>query len=178
MLYGLVVWQAFTLRDPRLRMQFLITFVASWVLLGSLAATWLSSAGPCYYAQVTGLPDPFAPLMAYLAQANEVAPIWALGVQEMLWERYQTGSLELGSGISAMPSMHVASALLFFLLGRRVHRGLGLGLGVFLALILVGSVHLGWHYAIDGYLAMLGTWLIWRLVGRLLAADRSLVQRL
>ena len=164
-LYGLIVWQAFTLRTPHLRMQFLISFVVSWVLLGSVAASWLSSAGPCYYFLVTGLDDPFSPLMAYLEGANEVVPIWALGVQEMLWERYQTGSLDVGSGISAMPSMHVSSAFLFFLLGLRVHRLLAWGLGFFFFVTLIGSVHLAWHYAIDGYFAIVATWLIWRLSG-------------
>ena len=169
-LYGLIVWQAFTLRAPQLRLQFLISFVLSWVLLGSVAAAWLSSAGPCYYFLVTGLDDPFVPLMSYLEAANEVVPVWALGVQEMLWERYQTGSLEVGSGISAMPSMHVSSAFLFFLLGLRVHRLLAWGLGFFFFVTLIGSVHLGWHYAIDGYVSIVATWIVWRLVGRLLRA--------
>jgi hypothetical protein len=34
--------------------------------------------------------------------------------------------------------------------------------------ILIATVHLGWHYAIDGYVGILGTLLIWRLTGRLL----------
>jgi PAP2 superfamily len=75
-----------------------------------------------------------------------------------------------------MPSMHLATSFSFVLLGFSVNRRLGTVSSVFAALIFVGSIHLGWHYAIDGYVAILGTWAIWWIVGRLL--DRPLVSRL
>ena len=173
-LFGIIFWQAFSLRDRQLRMQFLLSFLLVWCVIGTVAATLLSSAGPVYYGRITGAEDIYQPLMAYLRAANETMPVLALEVQELLWSRYESGSLGLGSGISAMPSMHVATSFLFALLGWRTHRVLGIALSVFAFLILVGSVHLGWHYAIDGYLAIIATWLIWCIVGRLLAADRCL----
>ena len=72
----------------------------------------------------------------------------------------------LGAGIAAMPSMHVAGALLFALAGWRESRALGLLLTGYAVLILVGSVHLAWHYAVDGYVAALVTAFLWWAVGR------------
>ncbi len=166
---SVLFWQIVSLRRPRLRMQFLLTQVLVWTVLGNLAATAFSSAGPCYYGRVTGLPDPFTPLMDYLRGAGEVANIKALQVQEKLWQSFLDDGARAQYGISAMPSLHVAVAFLNMLLGFAVSRRLGLAFGVFAAIVLIGSVHLGWHYAIDGYAGMLGAYVIWRAVGWFLA---------
>jgi hypothetical protein len=174
--YGVLAWQAVTFARPRLRMQYLLTTLLLWSLVGNLAAAVLSSAGPVYFGRVTGLPDPFAPLMAYLHAANDVVPVMALQVQEMLWQAYVAQGAQLGSGISAMPSLHVATAFSYALLGFAVRRWLGIAFAVFAGFILVGSVHLGWHYAIDGYVGIICTVVIWRSIGWLLA--RPAVARL
>ena len=91
----------------------------------------------------------------------------------MLWDAYGAGhGVRLGSGISAMPSMHVASSVLFFLLARRVGRAAGWAFGIFALLIFVGSVHLAWHYALDGYVGAAGALLLWRAVGWALSRPR------
>jgi hypothetical protein len=175
-MFGVVLWQSFSLSRPRLRMRYLLTFVLMWALLGNAAATLLSSTGPVYFGRVTGLADPFAPLMSYLHQASQVAWLPALDIQEMLWNSYVAKDLDLGSGISAMPSLHVATSFSFALLGFAVNRRLGMLFSVFAAAILIGSIHLGWHYAIDGYVAIIGAWAIWWAVGWFL--DRPAVERL
>lgn len=159
------VWQAFSLRDRQLRAQFFATLVLLWMLFGNLVATLLASAGPCYFGRVTGLPDPYAPLMDYLKHADQVARVWSLQVQDYLWTSHVESAIGLGGGISAMPSMHVAMAVLLALLFWRTNRVLGAIAAVYAVLIQVGSVHLGWHYAIDGYLGALATFAIWYLVG-------------
>ncbi len=164
-LYIVLLWQTFSTQNPRLRMQFLLTFVLTWVLLGTVAATALASAGPVYFGRVTGVEDSFAPLMAYLQSVNESYPIGALNAQEFLWKIYLEGGYAPGSGISAMPSLHVAMVFLFALLGWRSGLFPGMVLTAYAVVIFIGSVNLGWHYAIDGYVGIAGAWLIWKFAG-------------
>jgi hypothetical protein len=165
-LFGVVFWQAFSQENHTLRLQFFYSFLSLWILLGIIAATALSSAGPVYYGRITGLEDPYAPLMAYLHRANETFPIWSLEVQAMLWDSYNLGADVAGKGISAMPSLHVAITTLYAFLGWKINRWLGISFTVFAFLILISSVHLGWHYAIDGYVSIILTGAIWWLAGK------------
>lgn len=165
-LFGVVFWQAFSQKDQALRLQFFYAFLSLWVFLGIVSATILSSAGPVYYGRITGLEDPYAPLMAYLHKANETFPIWSLDVQAMLWDSYNLGVDVAGKGISAMPSLHVAIAALNVFVGWRVNRWLGISFLIFAFFILISSVHLGWHYAIDGYVSVALTGLIWWAAGK------------
>ncbi|RMD64290.1 MAG: hypothetical protein D6826_02825 [Alphaproteobacteria bacterium] len=159
-------WHTFTLE--RGRMQFLLTYLLCWILLGTLAATAFSSTGPAFYGQIYPGPNPYAPLMDYLnAVAAEYRLPSALG-QQYLWNAYVEDYLHEGSGISAMPSMHISMAFLFVLACWRRHRLLRWISVAFLIVMLIGSVHLAWHYAIDGYVSILGTGAIWWLVGLIL----------
>ncbi|MCZ6764391.1 MAG: PAP2 family protein, partial [Alphaproteobacteria bacterium] len=45
--------------------------------------------------------------------------------------------------------------------------------GIYAAAIMIGSVHLAWHYAIDGYLGALMAWGIWWLSGHLVRDVRT-----
>jgi hypothetical protein len=162
---GTIYWLAFAMERRAVRLQFVLSFVISWILLGNLMAMLFSSAGPCYYGRVTGAADPYLPLMQYLRDAHQQVPVWSLKVQEMLWHEYTQQAGANALSISAMPSMHVATAVLIALLGWRLNRLAGIAATVFAAMIMVGSVHLGWHYAIDGYVGALGAWLVWLAVG-------------
>lgn len=156
---------AFACGRPQLRMQFLLSFILSWIVLGNLLAIAASSAGPCYYGRIVPGADPYAPLMAYLHAANQHFPVWALNVQDMLWANYRDSFGSSALGIAAMPSMHVGSSVLIALLAWRLHRAAGIAASVFALLVMIGSVHLGWHYAVDGYVAAAGACLIWYLAG-------------
>jgi membrane-associated phospholipid phosphatase len=163
-MFGLLFWQAWS-EERLLRMRFFLSYVLLWILAGSILAILLSSAGPCFYGWATSLPDPFEPLMLYLRNAHDSYPVLSLEAQAMLKEAYNSGKAESYVGISAMPSMHVAMATLFALVGWQASRWLGMGLTLFAVTIQIGSVHLGWHYAIDGYVGAILAVLIWQIVG-------------
>jgi len=167
-LQGVVFWQTFSVSRPLLRMQFFLTFVLSWALLGSIGGTLLSSAGPVYYGELVAGPNPYALQMDYLRSLDPAGGFSLVEIQNWLWRVYSEGDVAQFSGISAMPSMHVAMVAIFALLGWRVHWALGIGFTLFALSILVSSVHLAWHYAVDGYAGILGVCLIWALVGAVL----------
>ncbi len=157
-----VAWQGWY-RNREVRLQFLLSYVLAWILLGTVMATILSSAGPVYYGGVTAQPSPFAPLMAGLYEIDLTTPLRTLRVQEWLWNGYM--GLGYFQGISAMPSMHVALAVLYALVSFKANRWLGWLFVAYTAVILIGSVRLGWHYAIDGYVSIAGVLAIWFAVG-------------
>ena len=119
----LVMWMgwvtfAFTARKRPERTQFLLSFMLIWAIGGSLLAIIFSSAGPCYYEALGLSPNPYLPLMQYLGNANEIVPIWALNVQEMLWQGHLGNSVPLG--ISAMPGPCTTRSLCFLFLPREI----------------------------------------------------------
>lgn len=162
---GVLVWQGWS--RGGLRSRFFLSYILIYILLGTAGAIALSTAGPCYYEAVTGRASPYSPLMSYLAALDAEQPLIALRVQHTLWENYATGQNMPFVGISAMPSVHVAVAVLFALLGWRTSSWLGWIFTVYAGVILVGSVHLGWHYAVDGYVSIAGALAIWAVVGAL-----------
>lgn len=166
--YGLILWQACRLRDTYQRDQFFVALVFCWVGLGVLMAMLMSSAGPCYYGDVyPHLANPFQELMSYLHEADAHYPVFDLFSQGYLWRAYSGEMAVAFSGISAMPSMHLSMAMLFLLSVWPLGRPWRWFFGIYLLLILIGSVHLGWHYALDGYVAIAMTGLLWWLAGKL-----------
>jgi len=159
-LIGVVVWFA-ARRDRETRGRFFLSFALCWMVIGTGLALLFSSAGPCFFGPVAGDPDRYAPLFAYLARVDEAGALSAVRAQQWLWENYRTGQ-EVVS-ISAMPSMHVAMPVLYVLAVWPTHPRLRWLFVAYAAMIFLGSVHLGWHYAVDGYLAALVAALIWRL---------------
>ena len=172
-LVGCLFWQGFARRDNPLRQRFLASIPLTWLIGTGALGTMFSSAGPCYYGFIVAGENPYAPLMAHLRQVNDTYPIWSLTTQDILWKSSLVNYNGSFGGISAMPSMHVATAVLFVLLGfASGKRWLGWCFIVFTISIFVGSVMLGWHYAVDGYAGVAIALACWWLAGKLTLNSR------
>jgi len=157
--------------NRQLRQQMIISFLSCWIIIGVAMANWLASVGPCFLEPMIGDPR-FQKQMAYLAAVNDQYPLLVLDVQKELLDSYLAGKHGLGRGISAMPSMHVSVAFLFALFSWRVSRWLGIIATIYCVMILLGSVHLGYHYAVDGYVAIIATAIIWLAAGLFVKNNR------
>jgi hypothetical protein len=171
LLFGATAAMAMSRRLAPLRAQFFWTYLLLWPLLGNLLAGAVMTAGPIYYGLVTGDSARFGEILRYVRFSAGLLNS-SYDLQGQLWGAYQSGKAGLGSGISAFPSMHVAMATLYVLAARRIDRRLAWAAAAFALAIFLGSIHLGWHYAVDGYASAALTVLVWLGVGFALRRGR------
>ncbi len=157
---ALLLFFAWVQEGPH-RRRFFLAYMSTWILLGNVAALAFSSAGPCYHDLATGSLGPYQGLMAYLQQVHVEHRLMSLEVQAILLEGYSRSHVNPVEGIAAMPSLHVAMPILMALAVRRYSRIAAVVLVGFGGVILLGSVHLGWHYAVDGYVVVPGVAVVW-----------------
>jgi hypothetical protein len=175
-LWAVFVWQVGG--RSNLRHRYLLTFAAAWIVLGTVLAFLFSSAGPVYYSHLYGGANPYSPLVNHLMEVHHRHPLLAIRIQQALWDAEKAGVAAGGAGVSAMPSLHVAIAELCAIVGRRsARRSVAYSLTAFSVLTLIASIYLGAHYALDGYVSIIGVHVLWRVSGRLVkrygTVDRS-----
>lgn len=159
------------IRAPVVRICYIASYLISWLVIGTLLAGIFVSAGPAYDGLIFGDGETYAALMSRLnEQAGLVGGLDALKYQAFLYDGYQSQVAAVGLGISAMPSMHIALAVMWMLLLFNVNRWLGVIGIVYVVLIWIGSIHLGWHYAVDGLASAVIVLLIWFAMHKLLSA--------
>jgi hypothetical protein len=159
----------------KIRDQYITVFLVTWPLLGNVIAALFLSDGPAFYARVTGDHERYGALIDTLAQTRD-NPFSAYMLQNALWVLQQTKEASEGSGISAFPSVHVAMATLVCLGLVALNRRYAIYGVPFLVSIFVGSILLGWHYAVDGYASMIlvcGIWFVVATLRKALAAARA-----
>jgi hypothetical protein len=162
-LFALLLWQVWQ-RDLAKAKRFLLAFALVWIVLGIFVATTFSSAGPCFAHLITGT-HRYDALFARLNAANALSPLEALQAQAYLWTAHAHGIVPPGGGISAFPSLHVAGAVLGALAVTERNRALGAVAWLYVMLIWIASIMLGWHYSVDGYMAVLGVAACWSVAG-------------
>lgn len=140
---GLAIWIAFSFDEAR-KIQFALTIQFVWLILGGLMAMLLASVGPVMVGDFYQ-DESFDPLLLVL---RESAPT-VVATKDILIATMDDPLLV--SGISAMPSIHVAIGVLaaLWLQSYRIALLTWAGWSYALA-IYVGSIHLGWHYSTDG----------------------------
>ena len=152
--------------DPRVRFRLIFSWFSAWVVIGTLAAWVFASAGPIYYNSLVGPDANYAALQLRLAGLERLAtadghPLAALEFQPILLNAFRLRDYTPAGGISAMPSMHVALAILLVISGFQRNRLWGIALTTYALLIWIASIHFGWHYFVDGPVAALMMFSLW-----------------
>jgi hypothetical protein len=160
-----ILWMVFV-KDWTIRVRLLLCWVMIWAVIGGAFAWLLGSAGPVFYTELVGPDAGFANFNATFAKLDLAAhsadlQFYVTHNRTRLIEHYMTSGYAPANGISAMPSVHVAMAVLFAIGGFQLHRIIGWGFVGYAAIIWIGSVHLGWHYMSDGLVSIILTLLLW-----------------
>jgi hypothetical protein len=131
----------------------LISYLVLWSFFGPLVHLAFPAAGPVFYDEL-GFGNRFAGL---------IQEPYTRGAADYLWGGYVTRSFNPAGGISAMPSLHLAT-MFWSIIAVRKTRWLPVAWAV-TAFIFIGSIAIGWHYAMDGIVGGLGAVLCYWLAG-------------
>lgn len=142
-----------------------LAYLLTLILGGTIGQYLLPSAGPMFYEGL-GFGQRFHELVA----TND--PTFTR-FANYLWFHYQRGGADLGTGISAMPSMHIALAVWTTCAARAIWRPLTLPFATYATLLWAASIASGWHYATDGIAGASIAVGCYYLAGRLLQPNRE-----
>lgn len=152
-------------RPSRAKTQSLIAYLLIWPVVGTAGSYLLSSAGPIFQDAL------FGGHSGLLDALQREGASGTLHAYHYLLNAYSSRFETLGGGISAMPSVHVAMACWLALTVRKAFPRVQWIGWTYLALIWLGSVHLGWHFVSDGLVGALGALLMWKAAASIGSAD-------
>jgi len=158
---GLVLLMVMLEPPSRAKSRALIAYSLAWFLLGVVAATLFSSAGPLFYDRLFGGSE-FAAMRETLISRGA----WmALAESDKMWAATDDPT-SFVTGISAFPSMHVAISVWIYLAARSLAPRVALVALAYSAIVWIASVQLGWHYAADGLGGAAGMVALWAFADR------------
>ena len=156
-------------KKPALRYTYMLSYLASYVIIGMAMAAAMSSARPIFEGTVFGDGTGFAALHERQKAQNEASgPFTFLLISKYLLNIYTSNEAQFAGGISAMPSMHIVLAWLCVFAAWHLGRIVGVVFTVYGFCIWFGSVHLGWHYFVEGLVTLIVLTVIWGIVERLM----------
>ena len=147
---GWFLWLAFvavyllSLPSSREKDRLLISYMMLWSIFGPLVHLMLPAAGPVFFDEL-GFGDRFTGLRQ--SDSSQT-------VATYLWTGYSGKIFYPAGGISAMPSLHLTT-MFWSLIAIRNTRWLAFGIA-FTTYIFLGSIAIGWHYAVDGLAGAVG----------------------
>ena len=124
----------------------MIAYFAIWSLFGPIGQALFSSGGPIFFERL-GFGARFADMPV---------PSMVRAISNYLWASYHGRSLAPGAGISAMPSLHIATMAWMTLTFALFRSRWTIPAAMLSLFIYAGSVALGWHYATDGLVGAMG----------------------
>jgi hypothetical protein len=136
----------------------LTLFLAVMITAGTIGQYVLPSAGPIFYERI-GHGLRFHELVA----TND--PTFGL-FADYLWENFTASTANLGTGISAMPSMHVSMAVWTVIAARAIWAPLAVPAALYALVVWLASIASGWHYATDGLVGALVVLVCYKLLFR------------
>lgn len=137
----------FQKREPAL-----LAFFLTVGLLGTFGQYLLPSGGPIFWERM-GYGGRFAAMDITITVER---------TSSYLWAAYRGNAMDFATGISAFPSIHVATATWIAIAYRHMLAHL------YLAAIFFGSIILGWHYALDSVAGVIGALLCYSLARKIL----------
>jgi hypothetical protein len=127
------------------------SMIAAWMIGGVIMAYCTSAAGPIFAhlfdPALTGRFEPLRQSLSSLLPADSNVRM----TQSYLAQSTGATLAVKGGGISAMPSMHLAACTIYVMAAIRTRWFVPTIL--FWVVIFFGSVHFGYHYAVDGLVA-------------------------
>lgn len=131
----------------------MLTYFLLWSVFGPVVHTLCPAGGPVFYAAL-GYGNSFSAL-AMEEETREAA--------RYLWRFYSDQTFGPGAGISAMPSLHIATMAWMVIAVSQFAKRWTLPMMAAAILIFLLSVSLGWHYAVDGMVGSAGAFAIWKI---------------
>ncbi|MGE5346359.1 MAG: phosphatase PAP2 family protein [Acidithiobacillales bacterium] len=143
-----------------------LAFTAAWAFLwiaGSLLYVALPSWGPVFV-----VPQIFEGVLQKMPETVGVQSVLFREIASLVAHPYSERLVRFGS-VAAFPSLHLGAITVITLASRGVSRTWFVLNGLFVLLMLIGSVVTGYHYLVDGWAGILlglGVWKAGRLLTR------------